>query len=315
MIFQWFHKSHTLWHSRKDWTHGSPNFVLSHQCWGVNDLNVTKHPIKKAQMYKLQLHRLCTINDLKTTYLTFKMNPEKTVSLSFLALNSHKDSAGVMSTLCLVACYLSAAVAQPLACKTSPVIPAIQRCSSFDLTETCVHWSSHQEQELSQELVQPPPSCTQASLHLGAHEFSLVLKCPWHALHTHHAGAYNQTPQMWVSIGNIQPPQKVLAWIFPSKLGKLGYWSLFFLGYQINRHELHWQTLSFGWCPCGPVPCCTNSNPSLTRAGFNNISANKSCWTQHHRKEIWTLEKLQIWVLLRCLWPGSTLRRNEMPNP
>lgn len=204
-------------------------------------------------MYKLQLHRHCTSNDLKTTYVTFKMNPEKTMSLSFLAQNSHKDSAGVMSTLCLVACYLSAAVAQPLACKTFPVIPAIQRCSSSDLTETCAHWSPHQEQELSQGFSAvtpilhagiPPPWST--SVFLGVKK-SLI---PYKPIMQ---GAYHQTSQMWVSFGNIQPPQKILAWIFPSQLEKLGYWSLVFLGYQINRCELHWQTLSFGWCPCASM--------------------------------------------------------------
>jgi len=71
--------------------------------------------------------------------------PIKAKALSFLTLNSHKDNLGLVSLLGLAVCYLSAAVVEPLAFKKFPVIPAIYRCHSFDLIESCVYLPSAQE--------------------------------------------------------------------------------------------------------------------------------------------------------------------------
>lgn len=64
-------------------------------------------------------HRLCNqqFENQKSNLLD---QPRKAKALRFMTLNSHKDNLGLMSLLGLEICYLSAAVIEPLAFKSSP---------------------------------------------------------------------------------------------------------------------------------------------------------------------------------------------------
>lgn len=132
-------KTHTLVTSEKAGITRSPNLVLSYRCCRVNDLKMPKHLIKGTQMCKLLISQRLYNQQVEKQKSNAQDQPRNAKALIFLALNSHKDNLGLKSSLGLVVCYLSAAAVETSAFKKFPVIPAIYRCSSFDLIETRIY--------------------------------------------------------------------------------------------------------------------------------------------------------------------------------